>query len=77
LGVRKPKGINIKWSNPYGNQPTHFVGYIESPNIKNSFYNPKKTRTTFNAKPTIYISPTNERKTQVVWVATVRQRAQR
>jgi hypothetical protein len=39
LGVKKREGIDIKWFNPCGNQATHFVGYIESPNIKNSSYN--------------------------------------
>jgi endonuclease YncB( thermonuclease family) len=77
LGVRKPKGIDIKWSNPCGNQATHFVGYIESPNTKNSSYNLKKLRTTSYARPTIYISPTNERKTQVGWVVVLKQKVQR
>jgi hypothetical protein len=36
LGIRKLGGSDIKWSNPYEEQTTHFVGCIESPNAKNS-----------------------------------------
>jgi len=46
LGIRKLGGNDIKWSNPCGNQTTHFVGYIESPNVKNSSCNHKKIGTT-------------------------------
>jgi len=73
LGVRKPKGIDIKWSNPYGNQPTHFDGYIESHNTKNSSYNLKKTRTTQDLLYT-YRPPM---KGKHKWVAIVGQRTQR
>jgi len=31
LGVKKCKGIDIDWSNPCGDQATHFIGYIENP----------------------------------------------
>jgi hypothetical protein len=40
--VRKPRRSDIKWSNPYGNQVTHFIGYIENPNFENSSCNCKK-----------------------------------
>jgi len=30
LGVKKPEGINIKWSNPYGNQPTHLLATLKA-----------------------------------------------
>jgi hypothetical protein len=63
LGVRKLEGIDIMWSNLYGNQPTHFVGYNESLNTKNSSYNPSKIGTTSNVRPTLYISLANEKKT--------------
>jgi hypothetical protein len=53
LKVRKSKGSDIKWSNPYGDQTTHFVGCIESPNVHNSCYNHKKTKTTYNAGPSL------------------------
>jgi hypothetical protein len=42
LRIRKPKGSDIEWSNPCGDQATHFVGLIESPNVENSFCNCKK-----------------------------------
>jgi hypothetical protein len=48
--VKKPKGSDIKWSNLYGNQATHFNGYIKNPNAKNFYYNHKKTPTTFDAR---------------------------
>jgi len=40
--------------------------------LKNSCSNCKKVGTTSNAKPIIYISFTNERKTQVGWVVSIR-----
>jgi hypothetical protein len=49
LGVKKPRGNDIKWSNPYGDQATHFVGRIESPNVINSSCNHRKVKTTFDA----------------------------
>ncbi len=36
LRIRKPRRNYIKWYNPYGDQTTHFVGYIESFNVENS-----------------------------------------
>jgi hypothetical protein len=72
LGVRKLKWIDKKWSNPCENQATHFVAYIESLNTKNFSCNHKKTRTTFDTRPIICISPTNIKKTQVRWVPIVR-----
>jgi hypothetical protein len=42
LGVRKPGGSDIDWSNFCRDQATHFVGCTESPNVPNSFYNRKK-----------------------------------
>jgi hypothetical protein len=42
--------------------------------LKNSYNNHKKVGTTSNAKPIIYISSTNERKTLVGWVASIRQK---
>jgi hypothetical protein len=44
--VKKLGKSDIKWSNPYGDQITHFTSYIESLNVKNFFCNCKKTRTT-------------------------------
>ncbi len=63
LGVRKLKGGYILWSNLYGNQATHFVGCTESLSAENSSCNCKKIRTTFDARPIICISSTNEGKT--------------
>ncbi len=56
-------------SNPYRNQATHFVGYTESLNDKNSCYSRKKIGTTFDVRPTICVSSTN--KTQVGWAIVV------
>jgi hypothetical protein len=41
-GVKKHGRNDIDWFNPYENQTTHFVDYIESPNAPNSFYNSQK-----------------------------------
>jgi len=46
LGVKKPRGSDINWFNPYGNQATHFIDYTENPNVPNSSYNCKKTNST-------------------------------
>jgi hypothetical protein len=37
LEVKKLGKSDIEWSNPCGDQVTHFVGYIESLNAKNSY----------------------------------------
>ncbi len=68
LGVRKLGGSDLEWSNPCGNQTTHFVGNIKSPNAQNYCCNCKKTGSTSYARPTICISSTNKGKTQVQWV---------
>jgi hypothetical protein len=39
LGVKTSRESDIKWSNPYGDQTTHFVDYIKSLNIENSCCN--------------------------------------
>jgi hypothetical protein len=36
LEVKTLRRSDIEWSNLYGDQATHFVGYIESLNVKNS-----------------------------------------
>jgi hypothetical protein len=76
LGVKKPRGSDIKLSNPLGDQVTHFAKYTKSLNAKNSYCNYKKIRTTFDTKPTICISSTNKRTTQARWVV-VGQRVKR
>jgi hypothetical protein len=53
LKVRKPRGSDIKWSNPYGDQATHFVGCIESLNADNSYCDHKKIKTTSNVGPSL------------------------
>ncbi len=53
-------------SNPYGDQTTHFINWMESPNATNSTYNHKKMGTTFETWPTICVSSTNERNTSKV-----------
>ncbi len=77
LGVRKLKGNDIECSDLCGDQIMHFIGYIESPNAKNSCYNRKKIGTTSNARPTICVSFANKWKTQVCSAIVVRWRAQR
>jgi len=77
LKIRKQGGSDIKWSNLYWNQATHFTSYIKSLNAKNSCCNRKKQGTTFNAGLTICVSSTNKGKTQVGWVVVVGQRVQR
>jgi hypothetical protein len=57
--VEKPRGNDIEWSNLGENQTTHFVGYVESLNTKNSYYNYKKIRTTSNARPILCVSLAN------------------
>jgi hypothetical protein len=42
LGTRELKGSDINWSNPYGNQTTHFVSCTESFNPPNFSCNWKK-----------------------------------
>jgi hypothetical protein len=42
LGVRKPRGSDINWSNICGDKTTHLVDCIESHNTPNSSYNKKK-----------------------------------
>jgi hypothetical protein len=63
--AKKPRGNDIEWSNLGGNQTTHFVGYVESFNAKNSYYNCKKIGTTSYVRPTLCISLANKRKTQI------------
>ncbi len=50
---RKPKGSDINQSNIYGDQATHFVSCIESPNPPNFLCNRKKVGNMFEARPTM------------------------
>ncbi len=75
--VKKLKISYIEWSTLYGDQITHFVGYIKSPNVKNSCCNHKKVRTTFSVGPTICVSSSNERRTQVGWVVAIGWKVQK
>jgi hypothetical protein len=75
--VRKLRGSDLKWSNPCGDQTSHFVGYTKSPNAQNFCCNSKKTKTTSYARSSICISSINERKTQVRWVIVIGPKAQR
>jgi hypothetical protein len=74
LKIRKLGRNDIEWSNPSRNQTIHFVDYIKSHNVKNYKYNCKKIGTTFDVGLIICISSTNKGKTQVRWVATIKQR---
>ncbi len=42
LGLKELKGSDINWSNPYGDQATHFVSCTKSPNPPNFSCNRKK-----------------------------------
>ncbi len=42
LEVKTLRRSDIEWSKPYGDQATHFVGYIESLNVKNSCWDHQK-----------------------------------
>jgi hypothetical protein len=77
LKIRNPRGSDIEWSNPCGDQVTHFIGYIERPDVENSSYNCKKTRTTFDARLIICVSFANEGKTKIGWVAVIGRKTQR
>jgi hypothetical protein len=72
LRVKKWKGSDIEWSNPYGNQVTHFINYIEK-----HYCNRKKIRTSSNARHIICISPANKGKTQIGWIIIIGQKMQR
>jgi hypothetical protein len=42
--IKKLGKNDIEWSNPYGDHATHFVHYIEIPNVEHSYYNNIKKR---------------------------------
>ncbi len=75
--VKKLRKCDIEWSNPCGDQATHFVGYTKSLNVKNFYCNHKKTVITFNVGPTLCISSINKGKTQVRWVVGVGRKMRR
>jgi hypothetical protein len=62
-GVKKLRGSDIDWLNPYGNQATHFVSFTKSLNVPNSSNNHKKTNNTFEVGLIMCISSTNKGKT--------------
>jgi hypothetical protein len=63
LGARKPRGIDIDWFNPYGDQVTHFIICTKSLNAPNSYNcQKKKKKNTSKAKLVMCISlPTKEK----------------
>jgi hypothetical protein len=71
LRIKKPRRSDIKWSNPCGDQTTHFVSCTENFNAQNFCSNCRKTKITFDAKPTICVSSANEKKTQVGWAIAI------
>jgi hypothetical protein len=77
LKIRKPQGSDIKWSNPLGDQATHFASCTERPNANNSSYNHKNVGTTSDVGLIICVSFAKKRKTQVRWATIIRQRAQK
>jgi hypothetical protein len=60
--IRKLGGTDIEWSNPCGNQATHYIGYTKSFNANNSCYDHRNTKTTSDVGPTICVSSTKESK---------------
>jgi len=74
LGVRKLRGSDIDWFDPYGNKTTHFIDCIKSLNVVNSSCNHKKIGATFEAIRTMHVSFTNEGKIQVGWVTIIGQK---
>jgi hypothetical protein len=74
LGAKKLRRSDINYFNPYGNQGTQFVSFIESLDAPNSSYNHKKTSNTSKVGPTMCISSTNKGKTQVRWVVIIGKR---
>jgi hypothetical protein len=74
---RKLEISDINWSNPCGNQATHFTNYIESLNAPNSSYDHQNANSTCEAKWTMCISFINKRKTQMRWAVATRQKLQK
>ncbi len=68
LGVRKYGRSDIDWS-------THFIDCTKSLNVPNYFCNRKRKGSMFKIWPTMCVTFTKNRKTQVGWV--VRRRVQR
>jgi len=60
--VKKPRGSDIEWSNPYGNQVTHFVGCTKNHDAENSSCNHKKVGITSDIGPIICVSFINKKK---------------
>ncbi len=54
-----------------------FTSCTKIPNANNFSYNCKTTRTTSDVRPIICVSSTKERKTQVRWDITIRQKTQK
>ncbi len=75
--VKKPRRSDMKWSNPYGEQVTHFLGWTKNLHVENSCYNHKKIITTFYAGLIICVSSTNEGKTQIHWAFVRGQKVRR
>jgi hypothetical protein len=71
---KKQEKNDIEWSNPCGDQTTHFVNCTKNFNAENYYSNCKKTRTTSNGRPTICVSSANKRKTKVGWAVAIGQR---
>jgi hypothetical protein len=77
LCVKKLGGSDMDKFNPCGDQVTHFMNWMESPNVANSIYDRKKMDTTSKIWTTICVSSESERKNQVRWVIIVGQRVWR
>jgi hypothetical protein len=76
LGARKPRGIDIDWFNPYGDQVTHFIICTKSLNAPNSYNCQKKKKKHIQSKTSYVHITTNKRKTQVGWDVVVGRKSQ-
>jgi hypothetical protein len=65
LGIKKHGRSEMDRSNICGHQTTHFANWMESLNVTNFDYNHKNVSIAFEIGPTICISLTSKKKSQV------------
>jgi hypothetical protein len=73
LNVKKPKGSDMDKLNHSRDQATHFANSVENLNVANFACNHKKASITYNTRPKICVSATNEGKTQIEFIAVRRK----
>jgi hypothetical protein len=72
--VKTLRGSDLKWFNFCVQTKLHIRWCTKNLTVENSYCNCKKVGITFDARPTICVSFTNKRKTQIGWVTITRQR---